>query len=175
MDLFDPSQLDSKGNPTQIHDFNPGIPTTGPSAGLFWTTHIPIESVEIDLGQGTATMHIQDFATLDFFNIRNAFRNALVPRPSDVQLPVPATISLTHHWSGKKAFVDVTDFENTGLTTNRRFTGKFIEDTATVVWSATVPSKHFHFQSDPPDPTKSKFTEIGRERNGAFFRPGQID
>jgi|SRR5215469_10349085 len=171
MDLFTVNQDGSQG--PQVHDFNPGIPTSGPSAGLFWTAHVPMDSIEVDLGRATASMRLTNFTTKDFFTLKNAFLNAIVPPPAGTIPPVDATITLLHRWSGVKARVNVTDFENTDLTTNRRFAGRFIEDTATVEWSATVPSKNFHFKSGPADPSKSSFAEIGRERNGVFFPPGE--
>jgi len=51
MDLFDSSQLDSAGKPTQIHDFNPGTIDAGPAKGLFWTTHIATSAVHVDLDE----------------------------------------------------------------------------------------------------------------------------
>jgi hypothetical protein len=58
MDLFDPGQLDPAGNPTQIHDFNPGTIDSGPAKGLFWTMHIPTHDVHVNLGRATATMRV---------------------------------------------------------------------------------------------------------------------
>ena len=161
MDLIDPSGQ-------QIHDFNPGVPKApDPSAGLFWTAPIPMNSVAIDLGEATASLRLEDFPTKDFFNNRN---NWITTMP-----PVDAIVSYTFRWSGVSARLDVVDFENTGLETNRRFAGRFIEDTATIDWSVSVPSKGFTFQSDPAATSKSVFAEIGRERNGVFFREGQSD
>lgn len=161
MDLLDPSGQ-------QIHDFNPGVPKPpDPSAGLFWTAPIRMSSVAIDLGEATASLHLEDFLTKDFFTNRN---NWITTIP-----PVDAIVSYTIRWSGALARVDVVDLENTGLTTNHRFAGRFIEGTATVEWSVSVPSMGFTFESDPADTSKSQFAEIGHERNGVFFRPGQID
>lgn len=161
MDLLDPSGL-------QIHDFNPGVPKApDPSAGLFWTAPIGMRSAAIDLGEATASLHLKDFVTKDFFNNKNNWITTTQP--------VEAIVSYTIRWSGVNARVDIVDFENTGLTTNRRFAGRFIEDTATVEWSVSVPSMGFTFSSDPAVTSKSVFAEIGRERNGVFFRKGESD
>jgi hypothetical protein len=161
MDLLDPSGQ-------QIHDFNPGVPKPpDPSAGLFWTAPIRMSSVAIDLGEATASLHLKDFLTKDFFNNKN---NWITTRP-----PVDAVVSYTIRWGGVNARIDVVDFEDTGLTTNHRFAGRFIEDTATVEWSVSVPSMGFTFSSDPAATSKSVFAEIGRERNGVFFREGEGD
>lgn len=175
MDLFSVNQDGSRG--PQIHDFSPGIPTSGFSRGLFWTQHTPIDSVTVDLGGATASLEVTALPIKDFFTVKNSFLNFLPPdqQPAGVVPPVPAFLDLTMRWSGKKARVDVTDFEDTGLTSNHRFAGRFIEDTATIQWSVMVPSMNFTFQSDLAKTFESEFAEIGRERNGVFFRPGRID
>jgi hypothetical protein len=161
MDLLDPSGQ-------QIHDFNPGVPQPpDPSAGLFWTVPIPMSSVAVDLDEASASLQLTDFLTKDFFNNRN---NWITTTP-----PVDATVSYTIRWSGVNARLDIIDFENIGLATNHRFAGRFIEDTATVEWSVSVPSMNFAFHSDPAASSSSVFAEIGRERNGVFFREGQSD
>src|SRR5215471_9232119 len=153
MDLFDPSQLDSAGNPSQIHDFNPGTITSAPAAGLFWTIHIPAHDVDVDLEQATATMRVKDADVEDYHTLKNA----LLDGPSD-----PASVSFVIRWQGVKARVEVRDFD-------LGFAGQFIEDSATVEWSASVPSTGFSFTSDPATTSKTVFAEIGSERNGVFF------
>jgi hypothetical protein len=153
MDLFDPSQLDSAGNPTQIHDFNPGIIDSGPAKGLFWTMHIPPHDVHVDLDQATATMRVTDADVEDYHTLKNA----LMEGQSD-----PASVSFVIRWQGVNARVDVRDFQ-------LGFAGRFIEDSATVEWTASVPSTGFSFVSDPAATSKTTFAEIGSERNGVFF------
>ena len=154
MDLFDPGQLDPAGNPTQIHDFNPGIIDSGPAAGLFWTVHIPTHDVDVDLHRATATMQVSNADVEDYHTLKNA----LLDGPSD-----PASVSFVIRWQGETARVEVRDFE-------LGFAGQFIEDSATVEWSASVPSTGFSFTSDPATTSKTVFAEIGSERNGVFFR-----
>ena len=153
MDLFDPGQLDSAGNPTQIHDFNPGIIDAGPAKGLFWTVHIPPRDVHVDLDRATATMRVKDADVEDYHTLKNA----VLEGPSD-----PASVSFVIRWHGVNALVDVRDFA-------LGFAGRFIEDSATVEWTASVPSTGFSFVSDPATTSKTTFAEIGSERNGVFF------
>ena len=154
MDLFDPGQLDPAGNPTQIHDFNPGTIDSGPAAGLFWTIHIPADDVDVDLHRATATMRVSNADVEDYHTLKNA----VLDGPSD-----PASVSFVIRWQGETARVEVRDFE-------LGFAGQFIEDSATVEWSASVPSTGFSFTSDPATTSKTVFAEIGSERNGVFFR-----
>lgn len=153
MDIFDPGQLDPAGNPIQIHDFNPGIINSGPAKGLFWTVHIPTQDVHVDLGRATATMRVSHADVEDYHTLKNALLNG----PSD-----PASVSFVIRWRGVQARVQVDDLA-------LGFAGRFIEDSATVDWSAKVPSTGFSFRSDPATTSKTAFAEIGSERNGVFF------
>jgi hypothetical protein len=105
MDLFDPGQLDPAGNPTQIHDFNPGTINSGPAKGLFWTMHIPAHDVHVDLGRATATMRVKNAGVEDYHTLKNA----LLDGPSD-----PASVSFVIRWRGVKARVEVQDFGRAG-------------------------------------------------------------
>ncbi len=163
MDLFKAGP----SGPVQIHDFNPGTDN-----GLFWTKHIPLSAVRVDLGAATATLTVDDLDVEDYGNLANALRDG----PSS-----PASVSYTMRWSGVKARVDVTDFEtSTNPPDNHRFAGRFIEGTAVIErFTATVfdasANTIFSFVADPSRATMSKFAEIGRERNGVFFREEQPD
>jgi len=131
----------------QIHDFNPGI---APS-GLFWTIRIPDESVEVDFDDARATMNLSDMQVKDF----GTGLNSLLRGPS-----VKSVVSFHIRWSGVNERVKTRDKTN-------RFVGNFIEDTATMAWSAR--RKDFKFVSDPANTSTTIFAEIGRERNGVFF------
>jgi hypothetical protein len=137
----------------QVHDFNPGTIDSGPAKGLFWTMHIPTHDVHVDLGRATATMRVTNADVEDYHTLKNA----LLDGPSD-----PASVLLVVLWHGGKVRVEVQDFE-------LGFAGRFIEDSATVAWSASVPSTGFRFRSDPAATSKTVFAEIGSERNGIFF------
>ena len=121
-----------------IHDFNPGI---APS-GLFWTAHVPMSSVEIDLGRTTASFQLKDFALLD-----------TIPN-------VAATVSLSMEWRGERAEIDVMDLVN-------GFAGSYRECSATIEWSGEEAG--FSFISDRARSSVTRFAEIGRERNGIFM------
>ena len=133
----------------QIHDFNPGI---APS-GLFWTVRVPDHSVSIDLEDARATLQISDRDVEDYHDIVNSLQDG----PSK-----PAEVSFHMAWHGVKQRVTVRD-------TTNRFTGRYIEDFATIAWSAREAG--FHFVSDPCHTSITEFAEIGRERNGVFFHP----
>ena len=121
-----------------INDFNPGI---APS-GLFWTSHVPVSSVQTDLGRTTASFQLKDFALLD-----------TIPN-------VPATVSLSMEWRAERAEIEVKDLVN-------GFAGSYRECSATIQWSAEQTG--FSFVSDPAGTSVTRFAEIGRERNGIFM------
>ena len=137
----------------QVHDFNPGTIDSGPAEGLFWTMHIPAHDVHVDLEEATATMRVNNADVEDYHTLKNA----LLDGPSD-----PASVSFVIRWQGVKARVEVHDLE-------LGFAGRFIEDSATVEWSARVPSTGFSVRSDPATTSTTTFAESGSERNGIFF------
>jgi hypothetical protein len=121
-----------------IHDFNPGI---APS-GLFWTAHVPVESIDIDLGRTTASFRLEHFALED-----------TIPN-------VPATVSMAMEWHGLRAELKVRDLVN-------GFAGSYRECSATIQWSAEEAG--FSFVSDPASASATRFAQLGRERNGIFL------
>jgi hypothetical protein len=123
------------GLTSQVHDFNPGIE----ASGLFWTTPIERDSVRVNLGAGSASLHIVDLEIEDYGTVVNALRDG----PS-----VEASVSFDISWSGVDERVKIRN-----------------RSTATLDWSASNESG-FGFQSDP---LASHFAEIGKERNGVFF------
>ena len=128
--------------PTQIHDMNP---STFPPLGLFWTIELPEDSVEIELGKGSATLRGFDVPVFDYGTGANALFG---PPPS----PLPTgTVSFTVVWSGVGQRVN-------------------IRNKAQMEWTATV--GEYTFVSDPLATSSSAFAEIGRERNGSFFPRG---
>ena len=143
--------------PTQIHDFNP---STLPPLGLFWTVQLPEDSVEIQLGKGSATLQGSDVPVFDYGTLVNALFG---PPPS----PLPTgTVSFTVVWSGVGQRVNI---RNTDPTYGG-FAGEFIRNTAQMEWTATV--GNYTFVSDPLATSSSAFAEIGHERNGSFFPQG---
>jgi hypothetical protein len=143
--------------PTQIHDMNP---STFPPLGLFWTIELPEDSVEIELGKGSATLRGFDVPVFDYGTGANALFG---PPPS----PLPTgTVSFTVVWSGVGQRVSI---RNTDPTYGG-FAGEFIRNKAQMEWTATV--GEYTFVSDPLATSSSAFAEIGRERNGSFFPRG---
>ena len=96
-------------------------------------------------------MDFSDLETRDFHDLVNTLQRG----PS-----VHADVSFRIRWSGVKARVMLRDDTN-------QFTGNYIEDTATIGWSAQEAG--FKFVSDPENTSTTVFAEIGKERNGFFF------
>jgi hypothetical protein len=151
VDVYDPSL----GTPAvQIHDLNPGIKADG----LFWTTPIPDEGIDVNLGKGSASM----FATNVPVNDYGTFRNSIV---GGGPAPIPSLVSFTVDWSGVSERVNVRN--NNPPASGGGFAGLFVRNTAQMQWNATVGD--LMFLSDPLATSSSVFAEIGHERNGSFF------
>src|SRR5205085_4688797 len=108
-----------------VHDFNPGI-----HHGVFWTIPVPGESVQVDLEDATASIDISNQDVEDYHNIVNALMNG----PS-----IPSTVSFHVRWFGVQERVRVRDQK-------QRFVADYIDDKATIAWSAS--RKGFTFVSD---------------------------
>jgi hypothetical protein len=134
------------GLTSQIHDFNPGIDD---ETGLFWVAAIDRGSVRVNLGDGSASLHVADLEVEDYGNVVNA----LLDGPS-----LEASVSFDVTWSGVDERVKIRN-------TSTDFGGEYIRNGATVVWSASNESG-FTFQADL---LKSDFATVGHERNGSFF------
>jgi hypothetical protein len=131
----------------QVHDYNPGIATSG----LFWVTRVPAASLKAFPRTGRAELRVTNLAIPDFYNLPNALHGG----PSE-----PATVSFDVRWTGLIRRVNLRDERN-------RFTGQFVENTATIAWSAS--QKLIEFESDPITTSRSTFALVGTERNGVFF------
>jgi hypothetical protein len=131
----------------QIDDMNPGIETNG----LFWTTAIDDDSIDVDFGRGRAEMRVHEVKIEDY----GTFNNSLFGGPS-----VPTTVSVEVHWAGRAPRQHVVNAAG-------EMEGDFVRDAATMEWSARTPD--FTFVSRPASTSSSVFAEIGRERNGTFF------
>ena len=93
-------------------------------------------------------LEIEDYFTLD---------NALVDGPS-----VEAEVSFECRWHHVLGTQQITNADPM-----QRFTGKFTRTFATVKWSGREDG--FEYHTDPGSETVL-FAEIGRERNGVFFK-----
>lgn len=131
-----------------MNDFNPGIEPSG----LFWTSPVDEDTVEVSPGSGRARFTVEELETRDFHNIVNAISGG----PSD-----PAEVSFDMRWSGNGRHVVQTD----GST----FTYDSFINTATVEWSGVNKATGMRFRSDPASTSQTKFAAVGFERNGRFF------
>ena len=122
---------------------------------MFWTIPIAPGAVDVRLGKGTASLRLTDVKVFDDHNLLNSLSGA----PYTLE-PVPATVSFDIRWSGVTRRVKVRDEKN-------GFAGNFIENTATIEWSAK--EKGFSFKSDAAKTSTSVSAVIGHERNGVFF------
>ena len=138
------------GPGNQINDFNPGI---APS-GLFWTTAISPEDVDVDFEEGSASMRVHQVAVTDFHDIGNALFGGGAP-------PTPAIVTFHVRWSGVQERLRIRNVD-------QDFTGKFIRNQAQMEWSATT--EEFSFASAPANSSSSSFAELGHMRNGSFFK-----
>jgi hypothetical protein len=126
--------------------------------GLFWTIELPEDGVDVDFGQGRASLRGFDVSVFDYGTLTNALFG---PVPS----PLPTgSVSFKVIWggTGQRVHVRNTDPVYGG------FAGEFIRNKAQMEWTATVGD--YTFVSDPLATSASSFAEIGRERNGSFFR-----
>jgi len=82
--------------------------------------------------------------------------NAVLDGPS-----VDGTVSFDVRWSGVLKRLTVRNEAQS-------FVGRFIEDVATIEWSARVPG--FSFVSDPASTSKVVAAQIGHEKSGVFIR-----
>jgi hypothetical protein len=130
----------------QLHDLNPGITPEG----LFWTSPVPRESVQVNLAAGTASMRLARTPMPDQQDIVNALHKG----PSR-----PSTVSFSVQWSGPGRRKTIRDGKE-------RFVAQIVENTSTTTWRAEVGG--FTLESQPG--SRSVYSLLGRERNGVFFR-----
>jgi hypothetical protein len=134
---------------------------------LVWTIEIPPGSIDIDLGEGEATLQLHNVCSLfDAFTVPNSF---------DTHHPlglVSAVIeSLSIHWTGIS--------KKLSFSNGKTFRGDFIQSVAApisveVETPSTKPpftpaaQNGFEFVSDPKT-TVTNFAQIGHENNGSLF------
>src|SRR5205085_11808131 len=109
-DVYDPSL-----GGVQIHDFNPGILPSG----LFWTTAIAGEGIQVNLGKGKASMTAQNVPNYDYGDFGNALFGGGPP-------PIPGLVSFTVVWHGVDERVNI---RNTDPVLGG-FAGEFVRNTA---------------------------------------------
>jgi hypothetical protein len=142
------------------HAYDPGSSPTG----VLWITRIPDDSVNVDVENGTATLHLTNVPVFDFFTVANSLDPAH-------RLDAAAALinAVRVEWSGVTRRLEFSDAENT-------FAGVFLENSAAIALQVTtvpVPDHAipgFRFVSDGT--TQSLFAQISEERNGIFFPQG---
>jgi hypothetical protein len=137
------------GDPSQIHDFNPGITQNG----LFWTSIVPAESVHVDLAAGVASLEVHDLHMKDYFDLDNAVVGGGAP-------PVPSVVSYRVEWTAAGA---VHAFDNPA----QQYRGSFRDAAAHMDWSARTVD--FDFVSAPAETSTTDAAQLGSETNGAFY------
>jgi hypothetical protein len=123
---------------------------------------VPDGAVQVNFAAGRAEMQVNNLPMDDYFNLPNA----LADGPE-----VDAIASFDVVWEGPVTRrLTVQDGTN-----GNQFAGEFVENQATVTWSARN-ELGFSFQSNSGDFSTSApgraFAELGHERNGTFVPQG---
>jgi hypothetical protein len=147
VDVYEPS------SGAQLHDLNP---TAFPPTGLFWTTEIPGDSIDVNPGKGRAVMQASNVPILDYGDFGNALFGG---GPA----AVPGNVSFTVAWSGVEERLNLKNSDPV----YGGFAGEFVRNHAKMEWTATAGD--YHFVSAPLATSSSIFAELGHERNGIFF------
>jgi hypothetical protein len=145
------------------HSWDGGLSATD----VFWAVEIPGESTEVDLDEGTASLHVQNVCVYDSFTIPNSIMgvNRTVNQVKGI------INSLDIDWSG------ILSTETANQSTNQ-MRGTFLETTAKIAVTATTPrtavttlsnGHGFRFVSDAASTSVKNFALIGHEQNGVFF------
>lgn len=133
----------------QVHDFNPGIRQNG----LFWTTVISGDAVEVDLAAGTASMDVTDIQQKDFFDFENAILgNGDTPRQGRVSFRV--------EWTANGAPLDV---DNPA----QQYRGTVRSAIAQMEWSGR--SGDYEFVSAPLATSTTDAAQLGSCNNGSYY------
>ena len=112
-----------------------------------------MDSVDVNLGKGSAVMAASNLRMLDFHDFGNSLFGG---GPT----PTPATVAINVRWSGVLERANVVNPDN-GLA------GEYVRNTAQMEWSAD--SGDYQYISFGASTSASDFAEIGHERNGSFF------
>lgn len=121
--------------------------------GVFWTIPISPETLQVNLLNGTGSLHVVDLAVPDYGKIPNGLMHG--PAAS-------ALVSFAIEWGGVIGRSRVNDTAN-------GYAAELVTTGATIAWSAQQDG--FTFLSDPA--STSKVTDVaflGHERNGVYAR-----
>jgi len=132
---------------TQIHDYDPGIT----SSGLFWTIAVPDDSVDSEIEDGKARFKLSDLAIPDYGTIVNGLFH--------IAPPVSGMVSFDIRWSGATSHGS---FSNAG----QRFTMDFVQTGANISWHGRTGDDTFHTTAGSQ---RVVFAQLARQRSGVFF------
>ena len=126
----------------------------------FWIAPVDDSGVQVHFGDGTAELSVSNLAAEDFVNLAASLG------PNWQTAFVNATVSFDVVWSGPiTRQVSVTNGTN-----GDQFQGSYVENQASVTWSASN-ANGFSFTANAGDfsTSVSPFAELGQEQNGSFF------
>lgn len=135
---------------TQIHDYDPGIT----SSGLFWTVAFPDDSVDSNVEDAEASFKSSNLAIPDYGTIINGLFH--------IAPPAAGTVSFDIRWSGA---TNHGTYANAG----QRFKMDFVQTGAHISWHGKTGSDTFHTTDDAQ---RVNFAQIARSRSGVFFDEG---
>ena len=118
---------------------------------MFWTTCIDKDDVEVNPGNGRASMSVSDLEIPDYFN----WPNAAVLGPSE-----PGVVSFHIEWTKSS---DRRQFRYEP----EQWRANVVINEAKAEWEAETALAHYI--SDSLATSASLFAEVGHERNGVFF------
>jgi hypothetical protein len=126
---------------------------------LVWITApgvIPLDSVDIHLGDGTAELEFEDVNVFDWITVLNSLSNGQL-----LGAPATAAMSLDIKWSNiTRKVPGVSDATN-------GYQGDFLETGASIDVAIEEADGSFSFSGSGD--ASSGFAEIGHEQNGSFF------
>jgi len=133
----------------QLTDWNPGIH----QSGLFWTTVLDDDAVDVDLGAGTATYHARDLRMFDY----HEFENSVLGNGAT---PSPGAVSFTVKWTASGA---ADHFDNP----DQHYRGDFRQAVAQMEWTGR--SGMYDYRSAPLAESSTDFGILGHESNGSYY------
>jgi len=135
---------------TQIHDYDPGIT----SSGLFWTIAFPDDSMDGSVEDAEARFKSSDLAIADYGTIINGLFH--------IAPPASGVVSFDIRWSGATNRGTFTD-------SGKRFTMDFVQTGAHISWQGRTGNDTFHTTGGTQ---RVNFAQIARSRSGVFFDQG---
>jgi hypothetical protein len=135
---------------TQIHDYDPGIT----SSGLFWTIAFPDDSMDGNIEDAEARFKASNLPIADYGSIINGLFH--------IAPPASGMVSFDIRWSGATNRGTFTD-------PGKRFKMDFVQTGAHISWQGTTGGDTFHTTDGAQ---KVNFAQIARSRSGVFFDEG---